>query len=92
MTTALIRGVLQRAIRRRNSAFALVLRIGGNMQGSTLRVARASDEIARTNVSPLTLVSRLEGGRSVTDIEIRRYLAKVVEMGLLSGLHRLKKV
>jgi len=44
------------------SEFALVLRIGGNMQEFDFEGASASDEIVRTDTSPLTLVFLLESG------------------------------
>ena len=71
--------------------FALVLRIGGNMQDFNLegfeRIRRNREDKYIT--VDLGFPSRRWKG--VTDSEIRRYLADIVETGLLCCVHRLKK-
>ncbi|SRR6266480_2278438 len=73
------------------SEFALVLRIGGNMQDFDLEGCERIRRNRKDKYITVDLGFPSRRWKGVTDSEIRRYLADIVETGLLCCLHRLKK-
>jgi hypothetical protein len=73
------------------SEFALVLRIGGNMQEFDFEGCERISRNRKGKYITVDLGFPSRRWRGVTDQEIRSYLADIVETGLLCCLHRLKK-
>src|SRR5882762_343354 len=73
------------------SEFALVLRIGGNMQEFDFEGCECIRRNRKDRYITVDLGFPSRKWRGVSDSEIRRYLADSVETGLLCCLHRLKK-
>ena len=73
------------------SEFALVLRIGGNMQDFDFEGCERIRRNRKDKYITVDLGFPSRRWKGVTDTEIRSYLAEVVETGLLCCLHRLKK-
>jgi hypothetical protein len=73
------------------SEFALVLRIGGKMQEFDFEGCERIRRNRKAKYITVDLGFPSRRWRGVTDSEIRRYLAEIVETGLLCYLHRLKK-
>lgn len=73
------------------SEFALVLRIGGKMQEFDFQGCERIRRNRKDKTITVDLGFPSRRWRGVTDAEIRRYLAEIVETGLLCCLHRLKK-
>jgi hypothetical protein len=71
--------------------FALVLRIGGNMQEFDFEGCERLRRNRKNKYITVDLGMPTRKWRDVNDSEIRRYLAEIVETGLLCCLHRLKK-
>jgi hypothetical protein len=71
--------------------FALVLRIGGNMQEFDFEGCERLRRNRKDKYITVDLGMPTRKWRDVNDTEIRRYLAEIVETGLLCCLHRLKK-
>jgi hypothetical protein len=73
------------------SEFALVLRIGGEMQEFDFEGCQRVRRNRKDKYITVDLGFPSRRWRGVTDAKIRRYLAEIVETGLLCCLHRLKK-
>lgn len=73
------------------SEFALVLRVGGNMQEFDFEGCERIRRNRKDRYITVDLGFPSRKWRGVSDSEIRRYLADIVETGLLCCLHRLKK-
>jgi hypothetical protein len=73
------------------SEFALVLRIGGSMQEFDFEGCERVRRNRKGKCITVDLGFPSRRWRGVTDGEIRKYLAEIVETGLLCCLHRLKK-
>ena len=73
------------------SEFALVLRIGGDMQEFDFEGCERIRRNRKDKYITVDLGFPSRKWRGVTDSEIRRYLSETVETGLLCCLHRLKK-
>jgi hypothetical protein len=73
------------------SEFALVLRIGGNMQEFEFEGCERIRRSRKGKYITVDLGFPSRRWRGVTDTEIRRYLVEIVETGLLCCLHRLRK-
>lgn len=73
------------------SEFALVLRIGGSMQEFDFEGCECIRRNRKDKYITVDLGFPSRKWRSVIDSEIRKYLADIVETGLLCCLHRLKK-
>ena len=73
------------------SEFALVLRIGGKMQEFDFEGCERIRRNRKDRYITVDLGFPSRKWRGVSDSEIRRYLADIVETGLLCCLHRLKK-
>ena len=73
------------------SEFALVLRIGGNMQEFDFEGCERIRRNRKDRYITVDLGFPSRRWRGLPDSEIRRYLADIVETGLLCCLHRLKK-
>ncbi len=73
------------------SEFALVLRIGGSMQEFDFEGCERVRRNRKDKYVTVDLGFPSRKWRGVTDGEIRKYLAEIVETGLLCCLHRLKK-
>jgi hypothetical protein len=73
------------------SEFALVLRVGGNMQEFDFEGCERIRRNRKDRYITVDLGFPSRKWRGVSDTEIRRYLADIVETGLLCCLHRLKK-
>ena len=73
------------------SEFALVLRIGGKMQEFDFEGCERTRRNRKDKYITVDLGFPSRRWRGVTDAEIRKYLAEIVETGLLCCLHRLKK-
>jgi hypothetical protein len=73
------------------SEFALILRIGGNMQEFDFEGCERIRRNRKDKYITVDLGFPSRRWRGVTDNEIRRYLAEIVETGLLCCLRRLQK-
>lgn len=73
------------------SEFALVLRIGGNMQEFDFEGCERIRRNRKDRYITVDLGFPSRRWKGVIDSEIRKYLAEIVETGLLCCLHRLKK-
>lgn len=73
------------------SEFALVLRIGGNMQEFDFEGCERIRRNRKDKYITIDLGFPSGRWRSATDTEIRKYLTDVVETGLLCCVHRLEK-
>jgi hypothetical protein len=73
------------------SEFALVLRIGGKMQEFDFEGCERVRRNRKDRYITVDVGFPSRKWRGVSDSEIRRYLADIVETGLLCCLHRLKK-
>jgi hypothetical protein len=73
------------------SEFALVLRVGGNMQEFDFEGCERIRRNRKGRYITVDLGFPSRKWRGVSDSEIRIYLAGIVETGLLCCLHRLKK-
>lgn len=73
------------------SEFALVLRVGGNMQEFDFEGCERIRRNRKDRYITVDLGFPSRKWRGVPDSEIRRYLADIVETGLLCCLHRLKE-
>jgi hypothetical protein len=73
------------------SEFALVLRVGGRMQEFDFKGCERIRRNRKDRYITVDLGFPSRKCRGVSDSEIRRYLADIVETGLLCCLHRLKK-
>ena len=73
------------------SEFALVLRIGGNMQEFDFEGCERIRRNRKNKYITIDLGFPSRRWRGATDKEIRKYLTDVVETGLLCCLHRLAK-
>jgi len=73
------------------SEFALVLRIGGNIQEFDFEGCERIRRNRKSNYITVDLGFPSRRWRGLADNEIRKYLADIVETGLLCCLHRLKK-
>jgi hypothetical protein len=73
------------------SEFALVLRVGGKMQEFDFEGCERIRRNRKDRHITVDLGFPSRKWRGVSDREIRRYLADIVETGLLCCLHRLKK-
>jgi hypothetical protein len=73
------------------SEFALVLRVGGNMQEFDFEGCERIRRNRKGKYITVDLGFPSRKWRGVSDSKIRRYLADIVETGLLCCLHRLKK-
>jgi hypothetical protein len=73
------------------SEFALVLRIGGNMQEFDFEGCERIRRNRKDKCITVDLGFPSRRWRGVTDREIRRYLAEIVETGLLCCIRRLQK-
>jgi len=73
------------------SEFALVLRVGGNMQEFDFEGCERIRRNRKDRYITVDLGFPSRKWRGVSPREIRRYLADIVETGLLCCLHRLKK-
>lgn len=71
--------------------FALVLRIGGSMQEFDFEGCERIRRNRKDKYITVDLGFPSRKWRGVIDSEIRKYLADIVETGLLCCLHRLKK-
>lgn len=71
--------------------FALVLRIGGNMQEFDFEGCERIRRNRKDRYITVDLGFPSRKWRDVVGREIRKYLADIVETGLLCCLHRLKK-
>jgi hypothetical protein len=71
--------------------FALVLRVGGKMQEFDFECCDRIRRNRKDRYITVDLGFPSRKWRGVSDSEIRRYLADIVETGLLCCLHRLKK-
>jgi hypothetical protein len=73
------------------SEFALVLRVGGNMQEFDFEGCERIRRNRKDRYITVDLGFPSRKWRGVSHSEIRRYLAETVETGILCCLHRLKK-
>src|SRR5580698_1839679 len=71
--------------------FALILRIGGNMREFDFEGCERIRRNRKEKYITVDLGFPSRKWRGVPDSAIRRYLADIVETGLLCCLHRLKK-